>query len=682
MKLPVKLFIIWIALGLVYGPAVNAESLDPSPADQQSEGEDLLFLDIDSVYSASKYEQKVTEAPSSVSIVTAEEIEKQGYRDFGEIMQSIRGFYVTKDRNYFYIGVRGFGLPADYSNRMLILVDGTRTNDNIYDAGALESMVDVDLIDRIEVVRGPSSSLYGSNAFFATINVITKRGRDYDGLEISGEMGSNDTYKPIATFGKKMASGFEMLVSGSYLDSDGDDNLYYSEFNDPDYNYGHAEDRDNLKQKNFMAKISYKDFSLTAHYNDYKKDVPTAPWETIFNGDLWTEDESFIAGLTYDHSYQNGLDLIARLNYNYYKYEGEYPYEGEPEWDEPPVVVNEDSAKGEYILGDVQVTKLLKERHKLTLGASFQENFKQEQQTEYKGVDPEEWGFLDDDHSTTVWAVYLQNEFTITDKLILNAGVRYDDYETFGGTTNPRAALIYNPQENMSFKLVYGTAFRAPSAYELYFDDGVYQKSNDDLDAETIDSYEVIYEQFFTSQIRGTAVGYYYKMDDIIINSYDQDEEMSQFVNGGEVDAYGLELEVDGKWENGWQGRISYTYQDTEDQDINRELSNSPEHLVKVNVIAPLWRDKIFLGVEELYTSKRRTLYREKNEVDSDTHSDAYFLTNVTLYGEKLWRNLDISASIYNLLDKNYDDPGSFEHLQDELERDGRTYRLKITYLF
>ena len=123
MKFSLKLFITWIALGLVYGPAVNAESLDPSPADQQFAGEDLLFQNIDSVYSASKYEQKVTEAPSSVSIITAEEIKKHGYRNFSEILQSIRGFYVTNDRNFSYLGIRGFGLPSDYSNRVLILLE-------------------------------------------------------------------------------------------------------------------------------------------------------------------------------------------------------------------------------------------------------------------------------------------------------------------------------------------------------------------------------------------------------------------------------------------------------------------------------------------------------------------------------------------------------------------------------
>jgi len=226
----------------------------------------------------------------------------------------------------------------------------------------------------------------------------------------------------------------------------------------------------------------------------------------------------------------------------------------------------------------------------------------------------------------------------------------------------------------MSFKLIYGTAFRAPSAYELYFEDGVYQKSNPDLEPETIDTYEVVYEQFFTSQIRGTAVGYYYKTDDMIINWYDEDDYMSVFVNGGEVKAYGLELELDGKWDNGWQSRLSYSYQDTEDQDTNRELNNSPEHMVKLNAVAPLWRDSIFLGVEQFYTSKRKTI--------TDNYADSHYLTNVTLYGEKLWKNMDISASIYNLFDKNYDDPGAIEHLQDTLEREGRTYRLKISYTF
>ncbi len=116
-----------------------------------------LFVDIPSVYSASKYEQKVTKAPASISIVTADEIKKYGYRTFGQVLSSLRGFYNTQDRNNGYAGARGFGLPSDVNSRLLLLVDGHRFNDSIYDAfNTTEGFpVDLDIIERVEVVRGP-----------------------------------------------------------------------------------------------------------------------------------------------------------------------------------------------------------------------------------------------------------------------------------------------------------------------------------------------------------------------------------------------------------------------------------------------------------------------------------------------------------------------------------------------
>ena len=99
--------------------------------------EDLMNIDIDSVYTASKFKQKVTEAPASVTIITAEDIRKYGYRTLADILRNVRGFYVTYDRNYSYLGVRGFGRPADYNSRVALLVDGHRVNDNVYDQAPL-----------------------------------------------------------------------------------------------------------------------------------------------------------------------------------------------------------------------------------------------------------------------------------------------------------------------------------------------------------------------------------------------------------------------------------------------------------------------------------------------------------------------------------------------------------------
>ena len=133
-----------------------------------------------SVYGASKYEQKLMEAPASVSIVNKDEIKKYGYRNLADILRSVRGFFVTNDRNYQYLGVRGFNRPGDYNTRILLMVDGHRLNDGLFDQAPVgyDFPVDIDLIDRVEVIRGPSSSIYGTNAFFAVVNVITRNGRE------------------------------------------------------------------------------------------------------------------------------------------------------------------------------------------------------------------------------------------------------------------------------------------------------------------------------------------------------------------------------------------------------------------------------------------------------------------------------------------------------------------------
>ena len=202
--------------------------------------EDLMSIDIDSVYGASGFKQKVTEAPASVTIVTSEEIQKYGYRTLADILRNVRGFYVTYDRNYSYLGVRGFGLPGEYNNSIALLIDGHRMNDNIFDAALIgtEFPLDVDLIDRVEVIRGPNSSLYVASAFLGVVNIITKRGRDLPNVSATGSAASYGTYKGRVSFGKTFANGLDLLVSSSFSDSHGQDQLFFKEFDTPATNNG------------------------------------------------------------------------------------------------------------------------------------------------------------------------------------------------------------------------------------------------------------------------------------------------------------------------------------------------------------------------------------------------------------------------------------------------------------
>jgi len=160
-----------------------AQSTTPPPDVMDMSLEDLMKVDIDSVYGASGYKQKVSDAPASITIITGDEIKRYGYRTLADVMRDVPGFYVTYDRNYSYLGVRGFGRPGDYNSRILLFVDGHQTNDDIYDQAYIgtDFPVDVDLIDRIEVIKGPNSSRFLASALLGVINIVTKTGHDFFG---------------------------------------------------------------------------------------------------------------------------------------------------------------------------------------------------------------------------------------------------------------------------------------------------------------------------------------------------------------------------------------------------------------------------------------------------------------------------------------------------------------------
>src|SRR3984885_1084908 len=191
-----------------------AQKKDETPNLLDMSLEDLMSIEIDSVSGVSGFKQKVTEAPASVTIITSEEIQRYGYRTLADILRNVRGFYVSYDRNYSYVGVRGFGLPGQYNNTIALLIDGHRLNDNIFDSALIgtEFPIDVDLIDRVEVIRGPNSSLYVASAFLGVVNIITKRGQDLQGVNVSGEVASNGTYQGRISYGKKFDNGLELLL--------------------------------------------------------------------------------------------------------------------------------------------------------------------------------------------------------------------------------------------------------------------------------------------------------------------------------------------------------------------------------------------------------------------------------------------------------------------------------------
>lgn len=622
------------------------------------------------IYSASKHWQAISEAPASISIVTSDQIKKYGYRTLADILRSIRGIYITYDRNYSYIGARGFARPGDFNTRMLLLVDGHRFNDNVYDGAYIgtDFPIDVDLIERVELIRGPSSSLYGGSAFFGVINVVTKRGYDLNGPVASFEAGSFGTYKGRVSYGKGFKNGLDMMLSASFYDSAGHHRLFYNEFADPSTNNGFAVDADDDQYHSLLGNLSFRDFRVQAVYGSRKKGIPTAAYGTVFNdARTQTNDEHGFVDVQYAHTFPNKWDVTGRFFYDRYNYDATYvfDYTGEGK---PPFVENKDFLRSAWWGTEVNASKRLLKKHRLTVGSEYRDNFRQDQGN--YDADPF-YVILDDRRQSKVWALYAQDEFTIRKDLTINAGVRYDHYGTFGGTTNPRFALIYRPHEATSLKLLYGEAFRPPNNFESYY---YASNTGPSLNPETIKTTELVLEQYVGKHIRLSASGFSNRLQGLINQQLSPVDGLIQYVNLGAVNGNGLDFEVEGKWPSGFEGRVAYTLQQSESKQTGDILSNSPKHLAKMNLIAPLAQRRVFAGFEALFTSRRRTI--------AGTDLDGSFLTNITLLGKRASNGFEISVGAYNLFNTHNADPGAEEHRQQSIQQDGRSLRLKLTYGF
>jgi len=634
--------------------------------------QDLMKVEVDSVYGASGYKQKVTEAPASVTIITADDIQRYGYRTLADVLRYVPGFYVSNDRNYSYVGVRGFSRPGDYNSRLLLLVDGHRVNDNVYDEAAIgtDFPIDIDLIDRVEVIRGPNSSLYVASAFLGVINIVTKRVRDAKGVTASGAVASYGTYTPRVTYGHQFENGLAMLLSGTYYDSHGQDRLYFKEFDTASTNHGIAENRDGDQFHQVFSKLSYRDFTLEGAYGSRAKNVPTASFGTIFNDPAErTVNARGYLDLKYDHRFGSDWGYLGRLSYDDVSYTGVYPVNYSQSGG-PARVFNRDIANGQSWGAEFALSKKLFENQTLVLGSDFRDNFQQDQRN--YDVQPFQQ-YMNDHRTSTLWGIYVQDEIRLRSNLVLDLGLRYDEYSTFGGTTNPRGALIYSPLEKTTIKLLYGQSFRAPNAYELYYS-ALGLEANTHLKPETVKTTELVVEQYIGSHFQLAVSGYFYPARGLISQQTDPVTGALVFENNQKFDMHGVEMSLKRRSSSGLEIGGSLSLQNTENEGGGGPVTNSPHQVGQFNLSVPLFKRKLFAGTALDYVSRRRTL--------AGNYAGAYVVPDFTLFSKNALKSWEISASLYNAFNQIYGDPASVGNAQDTILQDGRNFRLKFTYHF
>jgi len=618
------------------------------------------LTEIQLVSASSKRLQNPREAPSVVSVVTAVEIRQHGYRTLGDILRTLPGFSVTSDRNYTYLGVRGLGLPGDYNTRILLLVDGVRTNDNVYSEAfvAHEFVIDPDLIERVEVSRGPGASVYGDNAFFAVVNVVTRRGGEFDGGRISAAGASFGTWSGQVTYGRKTAGGLEFLASGTVLDSSGQ-TLTFPEFSAT--NGGVVAGADTEHVARAFASVGYEGFTFQAAHNERRKGIPTASYGTIF-GDprSRTRDELTLLSARYERALGLRLDFSSRVSFGAYDYHGVYPYEVEPSRS----AINTDGASGRWWGAEASGTFRAGD-HTLLFGGEYQGSLRQRQHSEY--VDYPLPGFVVDNRDQR-FGLYAQDDIRVGPRVRLSLGARFDHYDDVGGQANPRLGLIVAANKATTLKLLYGSAFRTPNEYEQHY----YPLTHPDLEAETIKTLEAVVERSLGAHTRVVGSVFGNRIRQLIVLHSTEAEDLF-FQNHDDVDALGAELALEAQFRGRATGRMSYSFQRAR-TDGAQSLPNSPRHMLKANVAVPIAGDRLWAGADAQYVSSRQT--------PAGTTTPGFAVANLTLSARRLSRALEASASVYNLFDTRYSDPASEEHLQATILQDGRSFRLRLAWSF
>jgi outer membrane receptor for ferrienterochelin and colicin len=652
---------------LLIGAAVASAQTGPPGARQNPDVSTLdleRLMQVDVVVAGSKRPQNTRDVPSFVSVVTADQIRAHGYRTLGDILSTLPSFYVSNDRNYSYVGVRGFQRPGDYNSRVLLLLNGVRTNDNVYDQAYVDQafIVDADMINRIEVIRGPSAAPYGNNAFFAVVNVVTKQGRDLNGGEAALHAASFGTYGGRVSYGASVASDADLVLSATYSDSRGQ-RLYFPEFDAPATNNGFADRADGERFDKLLATMTKGNFSFQASNVSREKHVPTASYGSIFNdARTKTLDGLSLASVDYHRPFAQGASISGRVYGGRSTYFGTYAYA-------PVVAPNEDSGIGEWLGVEVNATHALWSRQFLTFGAEYRDNFRQNQ----LNVDPEpRIVYVDARARSRNAGLFAQDDIKVGDGVTLSTGLRYDHHDAFGSVLSPRLGLIYNGGSATTVKLLFGRAFRAPNAYEQDYVSGQ-SKPNPNLQPERIETLELIAQQRVGASVKLTASAFRNRLSALINENTDPADSLLIFENSQGIHSNGLELGVEVNRGHGLSGQTTYSLQKSEDRQTGAELTNSPRHMIKMQLAAPLLGSALSAAFDAQYTSPLLTL--------RGLETNASVIANVSLLAAHAGP-LALSATIYNLFGSRYRQPGSGEHVEDTIQQDGRSFRVKTTLRF
>lgn len=579
----------------------------PDPFPQSPLGENTVLT-------PTRTEALAGQIGSSYTVITGEQIARSQQTNVADVLRGTPGLDVVQQGPTG--GVTSVFLRGANSQHTKVLIDGIPVNDPSNASRMFDfSQLSVDNVERIEVLRGPQSTLYGSDAIGGVVNIITKRGEGP--LSVRAELmgGSFGTARESLNVSGG-AKDYYYSFGTSYSQTDG--------ISAADARFGNRE-KDGDRKANFSGRFGWTpsenvDVDYVFRYVDQDADVDDA----LFSGPVPTTDNLIRQNRT--NAFFNRIQARAmaldglweqKVGFNLTDYDR---LDTAPMWGEPRYL-------GQARQFDYQSNLFLNERNTLTFGTDY----------------------LDEDASDTVVArsqhntgIYVEDQLRLTERWSATAGFRWDDHSAAGRASTYRLTTLYRLPTGTGFHGSLGTGFRAPALAENYFPYG-----NPNLRPERSKGWDCGIEQPLLGG-RLVVDGTYFRNDFVDLIQYDFNT--WQVENIGRAFSSGVELTARYQFNEATTLFANYVYTFTEDLATGLPLLRRPPHKASVGVNRRLWCDQANLYAQLLYVGSRRDSFDGES-----IYLGEYFLLNVaTTYDVS--RSCQLFARIDNVLDQNYEE--------------------------
>ena len=655
--------------------------------------EDMLLDEEDLLISATGYSKPARLAPSVATVITAAEIKEMGATTVFEALESVPGIHVYPSKDLLEPKLSIRGIHTNDGAQVLFLRNGQPIKNAIVSNIVGPFKAPTSNIARIEVIRGPGSAVHGADALAGVINIVTKDAQEIDGVDLGGRLGSFNSHSVWTQYGRKYAD-WDVAFSLEHARTGGDsDRRVDVDANPPALSYAPGQ-----------LETGHEYYETSLYLRNENWDIDFWHWQRR-NGGIGP-------GITH------GLDPVGNEDSQYYQLDLSYTFrdllpnfELKPHFNyvyqdmqrnfviAPPgttipapytftngMLGNPGSEDRTYTASIAAIYSDIKD-HTLRVDAGYSRQELDTVQTKNfgPGIVP---GVLTDisDNNALVYLpdqdrerhfLSLQDEWRISKEWIFTGGLRYDHYDDFGKTINPRLALIWSPPMPLTAKLLYGSAFRAPSLQELYITKNPVIEGNTSLDPETIDTLELAFEYFPLLELTSRLSLFYYEMEDTIevVNAMYSNTEGQR--------AYGFEVEAEWDVTRQFELRSSFAWQHAERKDGGKRVGRAPGREFH---IAANWK---FMPLWNLNTQINWIGGRKQPSYDIRTRPeqlDNYTVVDLTLRKTTQDRSWAFAISAKNLFDKQYFEwgdtpPTSPVDLRD-YEMQGRSAYAEVSYHF